>query len=63
MTIVCFLDIAHPWGFGGKAIAALSEVLESHPEGVRVVVKLCPMLPEHALAAEAVHAAHAQGAL
>jgi len=63
VTIVCFVDIAHPWGFGGKAIAALGEVLATYPEALRVVVKLCPMLPEHGLAAEAVYAAHAQGAL
>ncbi len=63
VTIVSFVDIAHPWGFGKKAIAALGEVLARYPDEVRVVVKLCPMAAEHALAAEAVHAAHAQDAL
>jgi RNA polymerase sigma factor (sigma-70 family) len=63
VTIVSFLDVADPWGFGGKAVAALRAVLARYPEDVRVVVKLCPLCPEHGLAAEAVHAARAQGAL
>ena len=63
VTIVSFLDVADPWGFGGKAVAALNQVLARYPEDVRVVVKLCPLDPEHALAAEAIYAAGAQGAL
>jgi RNA polymerase sigma factor (sigma-70 family) len=63
VTIVSFLDVADPWGFGGKAVAAWNQVLARYPEDVRVVVKLCPLDPEHGLAAEAVYAAGAQGAL
>jgi protein-disulfide isomerase len=63
VTVVAFVDIAGGWGFGGKAIASWGEVLERWPDEVRVVVKLCPMAEDHAMAAEAVHAAAAQGAL
>jgi predicted DsbA family dithiol-disulfide isomerase len=62
VTIVSFLDIANPHGFGGQMIATLSEVLATHAD-VRVVVKLCPLSPAHEIPAEAVYAAHAQGAL
>ena len=63
VTIVSFLDVADPWGFGGKAVAAWNQVLARYPEDVRVVVKLCPLFPEHGLAAEAIYAAGDQGAL
>jgi RNA polymerase sigma factor (sigma-70 family) len=63
VTVVNFLDIAAEWGFGGKSVAGWSKVLATYPDDVRVVVKLCPLLPEHGLAAEAVYAANAQGAL
>jgi RNA polymerase sigma factor (sigma-70 family) len=64
VTIVTFLDIADPPGFGGKIIAALEQVLATYPKDVRVVVKMCPFpVPGHDLAAEAAYAANAQGAL
>jgi predicted DsbA family dithiol-disulfide isomerase len=63
VTIVSFLDIADPWGFGGTSIAAWREVLARYPRHVRLVIKLCPWQPEHNLAAEAVYAAQAQGAV
>lgn len=62
VTVVSFLDVAHPWGFGGRSLAAWSEVLARYPRDVRLVVKLCPQLPERALAIEAIHAAGGQGA-
>ena len=64
VTIATFLDIADGPGFGGKSVAALGEVLARYPKDVRVVVKLCPFkIPGHDLAAEAIYAASAQGAL
>lgn len=61
VTVVSFLDIAHPWGFGRQSLAAWCEVLARYPRDVRLVVKLCPLSPDHQLVAEAVHAAGAQG--
>lgn len=62
-TIVSFLDIADPRGFGGMVVAALSEVVARYPRDVRIVIKLCPFPdPVHERAAEAVYAAHAQNA-
>ena len=62
VTVVSFLDLAGAWGFAGKSLAAWREVLARYPRDVRLVVKLCPLGPEHELVAEAVHAAGAQGA-
>ncbi len=62
VTVVSFLDIGHGWGFGRASLAAWSEVLARYPRDVRLVVKLCPLFAENELAAEAVHAAGAQGA-
>jgi protein-disulfide isomerase len=62
VTVVSFLDIGHPWGFARKSLAAWREVLARYPRDVRLVVKLCPLSTDHGLAAEAVHAAGAQGA-
>ena len=61
VTVVSFLDVAHHWGFGRTSLAAWREVLASYPRDVRLVVKLCPLFADHELAAEAVHAAGAQG--
>jgi hypothetical protein len=63
VTIVGFLDLADRWGFGGTAVAAWSAVLARHPDDVRMVIKLCPLAPEHEQVAHAIHAADAQGAL
>jgi hypothetical protein len=62
VTVVGFFHFAGHWGFCAKALAAWHEVLARYPDDVRLVVKLCPLAPEHAVIAEAIHAAHAQGA-
>ncbi len=62
VTIVSFLDLADAPGHSAKAIAALRELRAQYPDDVRVVVKLCPLSCEGELAAQAVHAAGAQGA-
>jgi protein-disulfide isomerase len=62
VTFVVFLDIADR--YGAMVVRALTEVLSRYPLDVRVVIKLCPMKqPGHLLAAQAVYAANAQGAL
>jgi predicted DsbA family dithiol-disulfide isomerase len=61
VTVVSFLDLGHRWGFGRASLAAWREAVARYPRDVRVVVKLCPMDADHGLAAEAVHAAGAQG--
>lgn len=63
VTVATFVDITDEWGFGRKSISAWNQVLARYPDDVRVVVKLCPRKPEDHLAAEAIHAADAQGAL
>jgi RNA polymerase sigma factor (sigma-70 family) len=64
VTVVVFVDIADWWGFSWQSLAAWRAVLASYPQDVRIVVKLCPFeLAGHDLAAEAIHAAHAQGVL
>lgn len=61
VTVVSFVDIGGDWGFGRASLAAWRAVLASYPRDVRLVVKLCPLARDHELAAEAVHAAGAQG--
>jgi hypothetical protein len=61
VTVVSFLDIGHGWGFGRASLAAWREVLVRYPRDVRLVIKLCPLSADHERAAEAVHAAGAQG--
>jgi protein-disulfide isomerase len=64
VTVVVFVDVADTWGFGWQSLAAWREVMATYPDDVRIVVKLCPFATAgHELAAEAIHAAHAQGAL
>jgi predicted DsbA family dithiol-disulfide isomerase len=62
VTVVSFVDIGHSWGFGRASLAAWREVVASYPCDVRLVVKLCPLAADREIAAEAVHAAGAQGA-
>jgi RNA polymerase sigma factor (sigma-70 family) len=64
VTVVVFADIADSWGFGWQSLAAWREAMARYPDDVRLVVKQCPFpTAGHELAAEAIHAAHAQGAL
>jgi RNA polymerase sigma factor (sigma-70 family) len=62
VTIVSFVDVADRWGFGARALAALRALRSTYGDDLRVVIKLCPLTDDHALAAEAVYAASAQGA-
>jgi RNA polymerase sigma factor (sigma-70 family) len=64
VTAIAFVSLADGHGFSAKSIIAWRQVLAHHPDDLRLVIKLCPFAPapQH-LAAEAVYAAGAQGAL
>lgn len=59
LSIVVFTDLACQ--FCGKALGTLDELLDEHPDDLRIVVKQFPVKPGSDLSAKAVLAADAQG--